>query len=102
MNKKFLLGLSTCVLFSIAEGQVNNPSQVANDAATNQANNDMNNAANNGVNKAEKGIEGIFKKKNKPAKTDSSQLKQNATQPVNGNNYCSGFTRSFSAGIRQL
>ncbi len=76
MNKKLLIGFAACILFSVADGQVNNPSQVANDAATNQANNDMNNAANNGVNKAEKSIEGIFKKKNKPAKTDSSQNKQ--------------------------
>ncbi|HSZ33575.1 MAG TPA: OmpA family protein [Puia sp.] len=84
MNKKLLIGFATCILFSIADGQVNNPGQVANDAATNQVNNDMNNAANNGVNKAEKSIEGVFKKKNKPAKTDSSQSKQNATQHANG------------------
>ena len=82
MNKQLFLGLSTCILFSIADGQVSNPSQVANDAATNQANNDMNNAANNGVNKAEKGVGNIFKKKNKPAKTDSSQTNQTPAQPA--------------------
>ncbi len=73
MNKRFLTGLIACILFSMANGQVNNPGQVANDAATNQANNDMNNAANKGVNDAEKGIGNLFKKKNKAPKTDSSQ-----------------------------
>ena len=84
MNKRFLLGLFTFILFSIANGQVSNPSQVANDAATNQANNDMNNAANNGINKAEKGIGNMFKKKNKPAKTDSSQQKQSTVPDAAG------------------
>lgn len=80
MNKRLLIGLIACILLSVANGQVSNPSQVANDAATNQANNDMNNAANNGVNKAEKSIGNMFKKKNKPAKTDSSQQKQSTVQ----------------------
>ena len=84
MNKRFLTGLIACILFSMANGQVNNPGQVANDAATNQANNDMNNAANKGVNDAEKGIGNLFKKKNKAPKTDSSQHKQNSTQPAAG------------------
>ncbi len=80
MNKRLFIGLFASILLSIANGQVSNPSQVANDAATNQANNDMNNAANNGVNKAEKSIGNMFKKKNKPAKTDSTLQNQNATQ----------------------
>ncbi len=84
MNKRFLFGLIACTLFSMANGQVSNPGQVANDAATNQANNDMNNAANKGVNDAEKGIGNMFRKKNKPPKTDSSQPKQNTTQPAAG------------------
>jgi OmpA-OmpF porin, OOP family len=81
MNKKLLAALIACAFFFFSEAQVNNPGQVANDATTNQANNDMNNAANNGVNKAEKSIGNMFKKKNKPAKTDSSQPKQNSPQP---------------------
>ena len=84
MSKRFLLGLTACILFSMANGQVNNPGQVANDAATNQANNDMNNAANKGVNDAEKGIGNMFKKKNKPPKSDSGQQKQNTTQSPAG------------------
>jgi OmpA-OmpF porin, OOP family len=84
MNKRLLIGLFACMLFSLAKGQVNNPSQVANDAATNQANGDMNNAAGNGINKAQQGISNMFKKKSKPPKTDSSQQKQNTTQPVAG------------------
>ncbi len=84
MNKRFFTGLIACILFSMANGQVSNPSQVANDAATNQANNDMNNAANKGVNDAEKGISNMFKKKNKPPKTDTSQNKQATAQPAAG------------------
>jgi OmpA-OmpF porin, OOP family len=80
MYKKCLLLLPLYFLVSLATAQVNNPSQVANDAATNQANNDMNNAANNGVNKAEKSIGNMFKKKNKPPKTDSTQTPATAGQ----------------------
>ena len=79
MSKKLLLGLLSFFLVCYIRAQVNNPGQVANDAATNQANNDMNNAANNGINNAEKGIGNMFKKKNKQPKTDSSQ-KQNSPQ----------------------
>ena len=80
MSKKLLLGLLSFFLVYYIQAQVNNPGQVANDAATNQANNDMNNAANNGINNAEKGIGNMFKKKNKQPKTDSSQQKQNSSQ----------------------
>jgi OmpA-OmpF porin, OOP family len=71
MNKGSFIGLFAFFLTGIAQAQVNNPGQVANDAATNQANNDMYNAANNGVNKAEQGLGSMFKKKNKPAKADT-------------------------------
>ncbi len=84
MNKRFLTGLISCIMFFMANGQVNNPGQVASDAATNQANNDMNNATTKGVNDAEKGIGNMFKKKNKTPKTDSSQHKQTTTQPATG------------------
>lgn len=80
MYKKLLLLLPIYCWVTLATAQVSNPSQVANDAATNQANNDMNNAANNGVNKAEKSIGNMFKKKNKPAKTDSAQTPAAASQ----------------------
>lgn len=82
MNKRFAIGLLSCLLISLAQAQVNNPGQVANDAATNQANSDMNNAANKGINDAEKGIGNMFKKKNKSAKTDTVQPRTAATQPA--------------------
>ncbi len=83
MYKRFVTGLVSFLVISLAQAQVNNPGQVANDAATNQANSDMNNAANKGINDAEKGIGNMFKKKNKPAKTDTTQPRQNATQLAN-------------------
>jgi OmpA-OmpF porin, OOP family len=82
MNKIFILGLLACILVSFADAQVNDPSQVGKDAATNQVNSDMNNEANKGVSKAEQGIGNMFKKKNKPAKTDTVQPKQNPVQPA--------------------
>ncbi len=80
MNKIFILGLFACILVCVADAQVNDPSQVGKDAATNQANSDMNNEANKGINKAEQGIGNMFKKKNKPPKTDTVQPKQNTVQ----------------------
>ncbi|HCL84901.1 MAG TPA: hypothetical protein DIC22_13055 [Chitinophagaceae bacterium] len=85
MKKTFLIGLLVCFTVSFVRAQVNNPGQVANDAATNQANNDMNNAADKGVNKAEQSIGGLFKKKNKSPKTESSgSAKPAAVQTDNG------------------
>ena len=80
MDKRIFVVLFVCFLSCVARGQVNNPGQAANDAATNQANNDINNAANNGVNKAQQGIGNMFKKKNKPVKNDSSQQKPATVQ----------------------
>jgi outer membrane protein OmpA-like peptidoglycan-associated protein len=80
MNRRYIIGLFTCILTSFADAQVNNPGQVANDAVTNQANNDMNNTADKGVNKAEQGIGNMFKKKNKQPKPDTIQPKQNTPQ----------------------
>jgi outer membrane protein OmpA-like peptidoglycan-associated protein len=83
MIKGLFLGMLTCFVLSFTYAQVNNPGQVANDAATNQANNDMNNEANKGINKAEQGIGNMFKKKNKTAKADTSQPKTASSQPTN-------------------
>jgi OmpA-OmpF porin, OOP family len=80
MYKGFLLGVLSCVGVSLAHAQVNNPNQVANDAATNQVNSDMNNETNKGINKAEQGIGNMFKKKNKTPKTDTTQPKAAAAQ----------------------
>ena len=67
--------------FHWLDAQVNNPGQVANDAATNQANSDMNNAANKGINDAEKGIGNMFKKKNKTPENRYRSAKTNELQP---------------------
>jgi len=80
MNKIFILGAFACILACFANAQVNDPSQVGKDAATNQVNSDMNNEANKGINNAEQGIGNLFKKKNKPPKTDTVQPKQAAAQ----------------------
>ena len=82
MYKRFVTGLLSFLVITWAQAQVNNPGQVANDAATNQANSDMNNAASKGINDAEKGIGNMFKKKNKTAKTDTIQPRTAATQPA--------------------
>ncbi len=81
-------GALLCLSANIGLAQVNDPNQVAKDAATNHANNDMNNAAENGLNKAEQGIGSLFKKKNKDKKKDSDQSgsqNSNQAQPDAGN-----------------
>jgi OOP family OmpA-OmpF porin len=65
-TKHILLSAIAFLLFAeMSSAQVNDPGQVAKDAATNSTNSNMNNAANNGVNKVESSIKGLFKKKNK-------------------------------------
>jgi outer membrane protein OmpA-like peptidoglycan-associated protein len=98
MIKGLFFGVLICFGLSFADAQVNNPGQVANDAATNQVNNDMNNDANKGINKAEQGIGNMFKKKNKTSKTDTAQPKQAATQPAD-NTASSGTTQSTSLKV---
>jgi OmpA-OmpF porin, OOP family len=58
---------------------------VANDAATNKVNSDVSNEADKGVNKAEQSVGNLFRKKNKPPKTDSAQPKQTATVSSSAN-----------------
>lgn len=79
MKKIFLLagGLYLCLQTQILKAQVNDPGQVAKDAASNHANNDMSNAADGGLNKAEQGIGNLFKKKNKDKKPDAGQTAGN-------------------------
>jgi OmpA-OmpF porin, OOP family len=84
MKIKILLIAITPFLFLQATvAQVNDPGQVAKDATTNSANSNMNNAANNGVNKVENGIKGLFKKKNKTPKTDSSKTQTTTAASTN-------------------
>jgi OmpA-OmpF porin, OOP family len=79
----FLTAITSFLFLQITVAQVNDPGQVAKDAATNNTNSNMNNAANNGVNKVENGIKGLFKKKNKTPKTDSSQTQTTAASATN-------------------
>ncbi len=81
--KKIFLFAGLLLWLAASHAQVNDPNQVAKDAATNHANNDMNNAADNGLNKAEQGIGNLFKKKNKDKKQDASSNKQSSIQNDN-------------------
>ena len=63
--KKTILLAATIFCLQFIRAQVNDPNQVAKDAAANHANNDMDNAANKSLDKAEQGVSNLFKKKNK-------------------------------------
>lgn len=82
-TKYLLLAILSFFVFGVAVAQVQDPGQVAKDAASNQTNSNMNSAANNSVNKVENSIKGLFKKKSKPAKTDSTQSGAASTQGAN-------------------
>jgi OOP family OmpA-OmpF porin len=60
------------VVPTFIRAQVTDPKQVAAQNASDHANNDVNNSINNGLNKTENGIKGLFKKKNKNGKTDTT------------------------------
>ncbi|HLY71715.1 MAG TPA: OmpA family protein [Puia sp.] len=97
-TKIFLLAaIGSFVFLQATVAQVNDPSQVAKNATTNSANSNMNNAANNGVNKVENGIKGLFKKKNKTPKADSSQA-QTATAAATN----SGSTAGSGSGVADV
>jgi OmpA-OmpF porin, OOP family len=83
-TKIFLTAITSFLFLQITFAQqVNDPTQVAKDAATNNTNSNMNNAANSGVNKVENGIKGLFKKKNKTPKTDSTNTQTTAAAATN-------------------
>ncbi len=65
-----------CLFSYTVAAQVNDPNQVAKDAATNQTNSDIDNSAQSGVNKADNAIKGLFKKKNKNTNSNASQSGQ--------------------------
>ena len=70
-----------CLTAYTVSAQVNDPNQVARDAATNKANSDMDNAADKGINKAEQGVSNLFKKKNKGKKPDASTSQAQNSSP---------------------
>jgi outer membrane protein OmpA-like peptidoglycan-associated protein len=82
-TKIFLTAITSFLFLQMTVAQVNDPTQVAKDAATNNTNSNMNNAANSSVNKVENGIKGLFKKKNKTPKTDSSNTQTTAATATN-------------------
>ena len=89
-TRVILLTAFICFLLTQTSiAQVNNPSQVAKDAATNSTNNNVNNSVENQLNKAENSIKGLFKKKNKevkpatPQKPTSPPPNAPASQPKN-------------------
>jgi len=68
--------LLTCLLFSFAaavQAQVTDPKQTAGQSAGDHVNNNVSNGINNSLDKAENGIKGLFKKKNKSPKTDTTK-----------------------------
>jgi OmpA-OmpF porin, OOP family len=75
-NPGFLPVLLTSFLIvhgTFIRAQVTDPGKVATQDASNHANNDVNNGVNNSLTKTESTIKGLFKKKSKPAKVDSTQ-----------------------------
>jgi OOP family OmpA-OmpF porin len=62
-----------CGASLFAQAQVTDPKQTAGQAASDHANNNVSNGINNSLDKTEGAIKGLFKKKNKPAKADSSK-----------------------------
>src|SRR6185312_3435602 len=81
----FACSLFFCLSVYTAQAQVNDPGQVAKDAASNHANSDMDNAADQGMNKAEQGIGNLFKKKKKDKKS-ASESAEKSTAPAADNN----------------
>jgi outer membrane protein OmpA-like peptidoglycan-associated protein len=68
-----LAGLA-CTLSTFARAQVTDPKTTAGQSASDHVNNNVSNGINNSLDKAENGIKGLFKKKNKGAKTDTTKV----------------------------
>src|ERR1700733_12600219 len=78
MKKRRVL-IALCVIAEFVRAQINDPGQVAQQGATNHVNNNINSGVDNGLNKTENTIKGLFKKKNKAAKTDTASQSSGAT-----------------------
>ncbi len=70
--KKTILLIVTYLLVQGIEAQVVNPKDAAKSGATDHVNNNIQNGVDNSLNKTENAIKGLFKKKNKNGKTDST------------------------------
>jgi OOP family OmpA-OmpF porin len=82
MQKRLVLivlpAICLAATFSL-HAQVNDPSQVAKNGATDHVNNNINNGVDNGLNKTENAIKGLFKKKNKTVPKPDTARTANAT-----------------------
>ncbi len=70
--KHLIILIACCAGLTAIHAQVVDPKQATKDGATDHVNNNINNGVNNSLDKAENGIKGLFKKKNKTAKDSSS------------------------------
>jgi OOP family OmpA-OmpF porin len=83
MKKLTLLAIFILpLLLQKSIAQVTNVGSVATKDADQHANNDVNSTINNGLNSAESSIKGLFKKKKKPTKADSTKNAATASGPT--------------------
>jgi OmpA-OmpF porin, OOP family len=71
--KRFLLLPICCLACLFLRAQISDPKQVAQQSTDNHVNNDVSGGINNSLNKTENALKGLFKKKSKTAKPDSTQ-----------------------------
>jgi outer membrane protein OmpA-like peptidoglycan-associated protein len=84
--KKTILLIATYLMIQCIQAQVTNPKDAAKSGATDHVNNNIQNGVDNSLNKTENAIKGLFKKKNKNGKTDSTaqQSKSATTSATTG------------------
>src|SRR5215831_17490044 len=70
--KKSILLVAAGLILCTAHAQVINPKDAAKSGATDHVNNNISNGVNNSLDKTENAIKGLFKKKNKSDKKDST------------------------------
>jgi OOP family OmpA-OmpF porin len=71
--KRFLLLPICCLACLFLCAQITDPKQVAQQSTDNHVNNDVSGGINNSLNKTENALKGLFKKKSKTPKPDSTQ-----------------------------
>lgn len=101
--KKLLSAAALPLLLAVlanpsASGQVTNPTTTAGQGATDHVNNNVSNGVNNGLDKTEGAIKGLFKKKSKTPKTDSTKTAGAAGAAANTNTAGANATAAASGG----
>lgn len=79
--------LLTCLSFGFTvavQAQVTDPKQTAGQSASDHVNNNVSNGINNSLDKAENGIKGLFKKKNKSPKADTTKASTSSASGATG------------------